>query len=187
MMQINFKKIFLIAVISSLSISALIWIIIFLIWEFREMEVKILFTALSLWFYSLLWFCCSLPYEKNRFKFFGILWIIICIISCIYSILFIWDYYTDYNNTWKIILSAIWISFSLGHISLLTLINSEKGLINTILKITIFFVLIVLFLLLILIWWDIDDSDVFIRLIWVSVILDVLGTIILPILNKVLK
>ena len=68
--MVNLRKTFLITMIISLSISALIGIIIFLFGDFGDSEVKILLTTLSIGGFSLTGLCCSVLYEKkNIFNF----------------------------------------------------------------------------------------------------------------------
>ena len=62
----DFKKIFLITMVISLSISALIGIFVFLLGDFGETDFKLLMTTLTIGGYSLTGLCCSVLYEKRK-------------------------------------------------------------------------------------------------------------------------
>ena len=79
--NVNFKKIFLISLIVSLSISALLGIIIFLVGNFDEIQVRILLTTLTVGGFSLTGLCCATLLEKKRFSAFAIMGMIILIMT----------------------------------------------------------------------------------------------------------
>lgn len=187
MEKINLKKAFLMVMIISLISSALVGIVIFLVWELGDVELKILWTAITLAVYSILGLCCLLPYERNRNRILWIIGMILCLLWAIYSIYFVWgfDFFGTSESSARMFATSLIVPFTMAHISLLSLIDYSKSLLKTVSILTIWCVSIVAFLLLILVWAELDDAlEGFIRLIGVSVILDVLWTIVLPILNK---
>ena len=69
----NYKRVFLIALIGAMVLSALVGIYIFLIGDFGDTENKILVTTLSMAVFSLLGLCSALAYDKRYFSLFSIL------------------------------------------------------------------------------------------------------------------
>jgi hypothetical protein len=184
------KKNFLMAMIISLCIGALIGIVIFLFGSFGEIEVKILGTTLIIGGYSLLGLCCSALYEKKHGNIFALLGIISALLGFIWFVGLIWSGYDfiDFDNTLELILTFIIVPVSLAQSSLILLINSDNKMGKMTVWATIFFIIILTLMLLIAVWnIDFDFGDFYFRLLGVVGILDVLGTIVSPILNKVLK
>lgn len=183
----NLKKTFLISMIISLIVSALIGIIIFLFGDFGETEAKILITTLTIGGYSLTGLCCSTLYEKKRAISLAFSGIAVSIIGFLYTVLAIWEIID--LNSWdgfKPLLIFIILAFSIAHSCLLLLIRSEKPIIKNSLFATIGFIGIVALMLILLVFEAIDEpGEFYFRLLGVFAILDVLGTIVVPILNKV--
>ncbi len=183
----NFKRTFLITMIVSLSISALIGIFIFLFGDFGETEARLLLTTLTIGGYSLTGLCCSVLYEKRKFTPLALSGMIISIIGFLYTVLVIWEAIDlDHDFTWKALIIFIVLAASTAHSCLLLLIKSEKSLVNSALSGTIIFISIVALMLIILVLNEFDNvGEFYFRLLGVFAILDVLGTIVTPILNKV--
>ncbi len=200
------KRKFLISMIISFCLSALIGIVIFLIGDFDELQQRILVTTLNLGFFSLLGICCSALYEKNK-NIISIVGLIVTVFSFLYSTCLIWDVFENirsviyqveydeyalYNNNnyildYKILVSLIMTSIVLAQASLLLLINNTKKFVNVIVKTTIFIAFVASSIIMFLIWSEMDIDNYIYRLLGVFCILDVLGTIVSPILNKVCK
>jgi len=181
----NFKKTFLITMIVSLSISALIGIFVFLFGDFGETEFKLLMTTLTIGGYSLTGLCCSVLYEKRKFTSLALSGMVISIIGFLYTVLVIWEA-IDLDDSWKALIIFIVLAASTAHACLLLLIKTEKSLVNGALSATIIFISIVALMLIILVLNEFDDvGEFYFRLLGVFAILDVLGTIVTPILNKV--
>lgn len=186
--DINFKKVFLISLIISLSISALLGIIIFLVGNFGEIQVKILLTTLTIGGFSLTGLCCATLLEKKRFSAFAIFGMVVSIFGFLFITSLIWEIidWNSFDSIWKVMIITIILAFSTAHASLLLLIKSNKTIVNVSLATTLLFLSLVALELIILtigefrlidnIWW---------RILGVFAILDVLGTIVTPILIKV--
>jgi len=173
--------------IISLSISALIGIFVFLLGDFGETEFRLLMTTLTIGGYSLTGLCCSVLYEKRKFTPLALSGMIISIIGFLYTVLVIWEA-IDFDNdfTWQALIILIVLAASTAHSCLLLLIKSEKSLVNGALSATIIFISIVALMLIILVLNEFGDvGEFYYRLLGVFAILDVLGTIVTPILNKV--
>jgi len=136
--------------------------------------------------YSLTGLCCSILYTKRKFVFLPILGIFISIVGFFYTTLVIWqEFYFNYDFTFKTLIILIILVISIAHSCLLLLINSQKILVAIILWTMIFFITIVAILLIILtVYWFEGFDEFYFRVLGSFAILDVLGTIVAPILNK---
>jgi hypothetical protein len=183
----NFKRTFLLTMIVSLSISALIGIVIFLFGDFGETEGRLLMTTLTIGGYSLTGLCCSVLFEKKRFTGLAVAGMVASFLGFLFTVLVIWEALDMESEwTWKGIFLFLIVAFSTAHISLLLLIRSDRGLVKGALAATVAFISIVAAML---IWFAFTGFDIeeefFYRLLGVFAILDVLGTIVTPILHKV--
>lgn len=185
--NVNFKKTFLITMIISLSISALIGIFIFLFGEFGETELRILLTTLTIGGYSLTGLCCSVLYERKRFTSLASTGMVVSILGFLYTLLVIWEI-LEVNDSfnWKALIIFIVLSTSIAHSSLLLLIRTEKPSVHAALSATLLFITTVAGMIIIAVLNEFDDiEELYYRVLGVFAILDVLGTIVTPILNKV--
>lgn len=186
--DINFKKIFLIILIISLSISALLGIIIFLVGDFGLIQTKILLTTLTIGGFSLTGLCCATLLNRKRFSAFAIIGMIISVLGFLFITSLIWEIidWDSSNIISRIVIIVIIIAVSTAHASLLLLIKSDKTIVNVSLSTTLLFLSLValeLIVLVINVFWDVEN--VWVRILGVFAILDVLGTIVTPILLKV--
>lgn len=182
----NFKKTFLITMIISLSISALIGIFVFLFLDFGETEARLLLSTLAIGGYSLTGLCCSVLYEKRKFIPLAIFGMIISVIGFIYTLSIIWEAIDFWNvGSWKALIILIVLAFSTAHSCLLLLIKSDKTIVNGTLSVTIIFISLVALMLIIMTLNELGLGEFSFRLLGVFAILDVLGTVVTPILNKV--
>ena len=180
----HLKRIFLITMIISLSISALIGIIMFLIGDFGKVQTRILLTTLTIGGFSLAGLCSSVLYDKERAKIFAIIGMIFSFIGFLFITMMVWEMF-DLEDSWRLGLTLILLSFTFAHVSLLLLIESDRTIVKASLWATLSFITIVALSLLLALWEIIDIEDFAVRWFGVFVILDALGTIITPIINKV--
>ena len=186
--DINFKKIFLISLIVSLSISALLGIITLLVGNFGEIQTRILLTTLTIGGFSLTGLCCATLLEKKRFSTFATLGMIASIFGFLFITSLIWEIidWSSYDNIWKVMIITIILAFSTAHASLLLLVKSDKTIVNVSLAATLLFLFLVALELIILVLGEFRNIDNMVyRVLGVFAVLDVLGTIITPILLKV--
>jgi len=183
----NFKKTFLITMIISLSISALIGIFVLLVGDFGEIELRLLLTTLTIGGYSLTGLCCSVLYEKRKFTPLAFSGMVISVIGFLFTVLVIWEAIDIGNDfTWKALLIFIILAASTAQSCLLLPIKSDKSLVNGSLSATIIFISTVALMLIILVLNEFGDvGEFYFRVLGAFAILDVLGTIVTPILNKV--
>jgi hypothetical protein len=176
----NLKRIFLWGLISSLVSSGLLGIFIFLFADLHETLIKILFTTLDIGACSLAALCCStiLDTRFRALSVFGIGVSVLCMIHLIYTI-----WWFDKDANFDILLSLVVVSASCAHICLILLTKTTTQTVMFVLGATVVFIATVGGMLLLLIWRS-EQGEFFYRLLGVFGILDVLGTIISPIMGK---
>jgi len=182
---VELKKWFLISLIVSLSVSAFIGIVLFLIGSFGDLEVKILFTTLVIGLFSLTGLCGSILFNRGRFINYSILSMCTSVIGFLLAAVSIWEI-ADIGDIWKALIILIVLSIAFAHSSLILLIDSESRMVNVLLVLTHLFIAIVSLMLIVLVIDEFDiSSELYYRLIGVFAILDVLGTIVTPIVHKI--
>lgn len=184
----NLKKTFLLTMIVSLSLSALIGILVILFGKFDEFQAKVLISTLAVGGFSLLGLCCSSIFERDKLKIFSIVGMSTCVFGLLHSILLIWG---GFESIWeseinlKILLTFLIITVSMAQASVLLLIRyknkkAQISLISTLALIGLIALIVVGLIYELIIF----DNEMFFKFLTVIVILDVLGTVITPILNK---
>lgn len=185
----SIKKPFLVVLIIALSISALIGIFIFLLGDFGDTEARILFTTLAIGAYSLTGLCCAALYEKRKSGLLAPLGMIISVAGLLYTVALIWELssFMVLDDSLKVLVILIVLAFSTAHSSLLLLITPARTLVTTLLAATILFIAIVALMLITLVFDTVNENvgEFYYRLLGVFAILDVLGTIVTPITNKI--
>jgi uncharacterized membrane protein YfcA len=184
-MDPNYKKFFLRTFIIALTISALIGIVIFLVGEFGETEMKILATTLAIGGFSITALGCSTVHDIDMFRPFSLIGMLISVFGFLFTVSAIWALFeSDHEWVAQAVFTFVILSVSTAHISLLLQIRAKTRNIKYALIATIIFISIVAAMLIKATINDFEDSDLFFRLLGVFAILDVLGTIATPILNR---
>lgn len=178
---ISIRGAFLAALIASLSVSALIAIFVFLLGDFGETEIRLLITTLTIGGYSLTGLCGSVLYDRREYIPLAFAGIMVSITGFLFTVGAIWFYDSDEVWNWVAIFAIL--AFSIAHSSLLLFARSDKNLVNYLLTATIASIVIVALMLIHLVFDDVDEF--YFRLLGVFAVLDVLGTIVTPILRKV--
>jgi hypothetical protein len=185
-MELGFdlRKVFLISLVTSLTIGSLIGIFIFLFGELGDIEVKILLTTVSVGGFSLAGLVSSVSYEKHLYKTFSLISIITAVSGFSVMILTIWEI-LSFGDVWKIALVLTIFSVALAHISISLFMKTDKPIVNAAATSTIVAISIVAGMLVYLVLSEVSGfGEFYFRLLGVFVILDVLGTIVTPILSK---
>ncbi|MBN2731112.1 MAG: hypothetical protein JXR26_01665 [Balneolaceae bacterium] len=180
------KNYFLWTLISALSAGALLGIFIFLFGEFGDLEIRLLVTTLAIGGFSLTGLCCSTIYKYDKLKTFAALGMATSVFGFIINLTGIWELW-DTDSTVRFMATFIILSISFAHISLLLLLSPAKRLIQNIQKATITTIGIVGAMLVVAVFNEFENSEFYFRILGVFAILDVLGTILMPILNKTLS
>lgn len=190
------KKFFIKTLIGSLVISALLAILVILFQFETDWSINILLTTFIVFPFSITCLCCSSIYEKPKLKTLSLIGIIINIIGCLLYIGVIWDLIEfclffceeDTNITFQTMVTLSLLSTSLAHISLLLVINSNNQAVKKAQLFTIITSIIIDLLLLDSIWLNlIEYNDLLSKLVIITIILMVLGTIITPLLHIATK
>lgn len=183
--SLSFKKIFLTTLIGALIISACIGIYIVLFGTFGDIESRILATTLAIGGFSLTGLSCASLYEKKRLTEFALIGVTISIIAFIASTLMIWEIVNwDSEAYGKTLASLIILAFSWAHASLILMINPKESLVTGIQWSTVALIGIVAIMLIGVILFKELETEMYARLIGAIAILDVLGTLVTPISNK---
>jgi len=179
------KKIILKTLISTFVISAILGIAIIVLDLWNKLTINVLLSTIVIFGFSIPGLCCSTSYEKVKNKTISTIGMTICSITCIYLLLLVWDI-LDFNFfgiwNWRFIFSGILLSLSFGHICLLQLVDSENKSVINLKKCTIGLSIVMDVLLLSIFLCDIEVSG---KLLSVIDILILLGTIVLPLMNKI--
>lgn len=181
----NYKKIFLISLIIALCIGALIGIFVFLFGELGELEARLLVTTASIGGFSLTGLCCS---ADPALKLAGVripqLGRIASVLGFLIAFVTIWEI-IDPDYTWQLLIAMIVIAITMAHLSLISLLKPKVGYVETIRKVTILFILLTALCILFFVVIEFEGASFLYRLLGIFAILNVLGTISLPILNLV--
>lgn len=175
--------------VASFTISAIIAILIILFGSIDIIEAKILATTLIIFIYSIPGLSISSLYDKEKYKKVAIIGLITLLLACIHLLGSLWGIlglnFFD-SEQWPIFATFNILGFSIGHLSLILMIQNNNEIVKTFKNLTIIFALIFDSMLIIPIWTDaISLEGFYFRLMWVVFILEALGSIITPIMNKI--
>jgi len=178
---VDLKKIFLVATLASLVVSAGIGIVIFLVGVVGETQSKLLLTALAVAGFSLTGWA-SVARDTSWW-----LWPLqplgaaASVVGLVVVTLSIWELIGKEDQVWQLIATLSLVAFSLGHLSLLSAFRPANLLVRASWLAAMAAVLAVAVVLLNGIWGPIhpDNRDAFVRILGIVVILDVLGSLIL--------
>lgn len=183
MIDIDLKKFFLRTLIAALCVSALIGIVVFLIGDFGETELRLLLTTLATGGFSLTGLCCATIQDREDLRSYSLLGVAASALGFLVTLCVIWEI-IDAEKIWKLMAVLIIVAVALAHVSLLLLIKPKKQIVKNILLATICCVAILAVMLIVSTLIDFDLPEFYFRLLGVVAILDVLGTIATPVVNR---
>lgn len=184
------RRVAIITIIVSLSITALIGIFTLLTGSLDEVKVKVMLTTLVVGILSVL-SLCDLAVAGRRFQWAGYLGILAGIVAMVISLILIWAEFGSKSP--ELLWKTFWIveiaAVSLAHTNLLLLLGERRRPVVRIgLWITIGLIALLALLLYLLILTDGDiGTDAYDRVVGTVAILDVLGTIVVPVVSKFLR
>jgi len=181
----SFRSLFIKLLVGSLVIGSAISIFIFLFGEFGDTESKILGSIASLGFFSLLGLCSSIIYEGGKGRRLSEIGMITAAAAFALSMVAIWDMF-DMDYLGKPMIIAIVIAVAIAHAALLLRLNPQNDLVQKIRRATLVCVAILATLIILGVVFEFFDTNGYWRVIGVVAILDVLGTILVPILHHTL-
>ncbi len=178
-------RLFVIILIGSLIIGSIVSIGIFLFGEFGSTESRILGSIASLGFFSLAGLCSSTVADIERYRKVSIAGAISSIVAFQLVIGAIWEL-MEMDWFGKPIVVSIILAIALAHIALLLWIKPRSSLVSRIRSWTVISIVVLTLLLVIGVIAESFEFDFFIRMVGVVAILDVLGTVLVPILHYTL-
>lgn len=191
----GFRRIAIVFIIVSLTIAALFGIVTLLTGEFGELQGKILLTTLLLAGFSIT-ALCHLAVVGRTLRIVGFIGIAVSGLAFITGAILIWRSWENWSDVWELTLKTFAVfaiaAASLAHANLLLLLGERR---NQIVRIGLWVTLGLIALLAVLIILPIvtdgdipgDNGEPYWRALGVVAILDVLGTIVLPVVGRVTR
>jgi hypothetical protein len=180
------RRYFITAIITSLVTGALIGILVILVGSFGEIQARILLTTLAIGVFSI----TSLANLRNlesvhrSYNRFAVLSILFSLLAMLFTLSLIWI--SVEHTPWKPTLVFFVLAISTAHASLLLPSRSRSTLLDVAVTSTLSCIAFVAgFLIYLIIAENAGLGDFFYRLLGVFAILDVLGTIVTPIIAKI--
>lgn len=183
------KRYFLIVMVASLAVSALMGILAILVGNFGETEFKILLTTLVFGLFSIAGLANLRNLESTRagYRSFAWLGIAFSVAALALSVFVIWGSQTELVVKWMLTFGVL--SLASAHASLLLpSINDVAAIVSGVALATLISITFVVILVLYFIFAadKMLETELYFRLLGVVAILDVFGTITVPILSKVM-
>jgi hypothetical protein len=182
------RRVAVICIIVSLSLTALIGIATLLGGAFGDVQGRIMMTTLIIGAFSVL-ALADLAVAGRRFEWFGYVGILAAVAGLIIGLFFIWNLVDSGAGWWKTFGVVSVLAASLAHANLLLLLGERRRpVVRTGLWITIALIGVLAGMIVGLIVTDGDVSgDGYYRLLGTVAILDVLGTIVVPVVSRFLR
>lgn len=180
----DLRRLFLYLLIASIGLSAVIGIGVILFGNFGEIEVRVLFTTLTVTVTSILGLACGAYFESGRGKYLPLTGIGLSIVSALMCFLIIWNVLDDNKVFIKSFLTATLVAAACSHLSLLSLARLDRRFAWTRIA-AVVCVLLLCAILLYILWFEPrGDSDIIYRILGVLGILVASITVLTPILHK---
>ena len=186
--KVHLKNLFVVAIVGALVLSAIIGIIVILKGSFDATDGRILLTTLVAGIFSVtsLANLRSSSSGKDAFRYFSWLSIFLSITAVVLVVVLIWQ--TNLSGaSWKPAMIFSILAIATAHISLLLPLEEKKQATRSLVFTTVGFIAIVAAMLIYLVVSGANDSDFYFRVLGVFAILDVLGTIISPVVAKLTR
>lgn len=191
----GFRRTAIVFIIVSLTIAALFGIVTLLTGTFGELQSKVLLTTLLLAAFSIT-ALCHLAVVGRTLRIVGYAGIIVSGFAFIAGVVLIWQDWSRWDATWEATMKGFGVlsvlALSLAHTNLLLILEERRNRAVRIgLWATIALIGLVALFIIIPIVTDGrvpgDYGDVYWRVFGVFAILDVLGTIVLPVIGRVTR
>jgi hypothetical protein len=183
----RFTRALLIALIVSLSASAVLAVWAVLVGDFGDLEVRILFTTLAFGLFSLAGLGAALRFDRHRFVAVGVGGVAASALALVMSLVAIWGEELWDNETFvRLLGTSIVLAVSFGYVSLMLLVRPRHAGVSLALAATVGLATLIAAILIWMIWGDFGPESGMFRLLVSLGILATLGTLVTPILNRVL-
>ncbi|HUR97278.1 MAG TPA: hypothetical protein VMZ26_04340 [Pyrinomonadaceae bacterium] len=180
----NHKRLFLYMLIASVGVSALIGIGVTLFGDFGDIEVRVLFTTLTVTVTSIFGLACGAFLESGRGKYLPLAGIAFSIVSALMCFLVIWNVFDDSEIFIKSFLTTTLLAAGCSHLCLLSLAQLDQKFAWTRIAAAVCIALIIAIFLYILWLEPIGGSDLIYRTLGVLGILLASITVVTPLLHK---
>jgi hypothetical protein len=179
--QISVKKLFLYALIGSVSVSALLGILAILIGDFGEFEVRVLLTSLTISGASLCGLSCGAALEANRARELSLAGIGLSVLAALLIIGGIWTE-PESEVYWKTAATIAIFAASCSHMALLLLarLAPQYAWAPQLAFVAVFGVALILTWM---IWGEIE-ADMPFRLLGVAAIVDAAISLMIPVFHR---
>jgi len=183
------RRVAIIVIIVSLSVTALIGIITLLSASFGELQVRVMLSTLVIGAFSII-ALCDLAIVGLRFRWSGLIGLALAVVALILTLVLIWwvSGAAPPEGLWKTtaILGLLAVSFAHANL-LLQLGDRQRSVVRVGLWVTLGLIALLAILVIVLIVNQDVGSDGYARLLGTVAILDVLGTIVVPVLGAFLR
>lgn len=182
------RRVAVICIIVSLSITALIGIATLLGGDFGDVQGKIMMTTLVIGTFSVL-ALADLAVAGRRFEWSGYVGILAAFVGLVMGLYLVWTELRPGEVFWKIFGITAVVAGSLAHANLLLLLGERRRpVVRTSLWITVGLIAVLAGMIIALVITDGDISgDAYFRVMGTVAILDVLGTIVVPVVSRFLR
>lgn len=184
MKNFDLRKGFLILLIGSVAVSALIGIGVLLLGNFGQIEVRVLMSTMVITIVSVLGLACGAYIEIRGGKELPYAGILFSVIAGLMSFFIIWNVLDEDETFIKIFLTATLLAAACSHLSLLALARLDRRFSWTRVSAVICVALLCAILLFILWFEPTGDSDLIYRILGVLGILLAAITVVTPVLHK---
>lgn len=177
------KKIGWLSFVVALCAIAVLAIYILLGGDSSDLQFTILFTALAAGGYSLTFLAALALYEKERYRLFAALSMAISLLGFVVTVAVIWQ--LELIGYWRNVIVFAALAVATAHISLLLPFESRHPAVDTPILLTIVAIVSTATMVIGLTVAEFGFDESMFRLLGVFLILDVLGTIVVPLLRKI--
>jgi hypothetical protein len=182
--QVEFRRLFLYLLIVSIAASAIMGIGVLLLGSFGDIEIRVLFTTLTVTVTSIFGLACGAFLETHRGRFLPLAGIVLSIVSAVMCFLIIWDVLDDSEIFIKSFLSSTMLAAGCSHLSLVSLARLDRRFAWT-RPLAAVCVTLLIALLLYILWMEPSgDSDFVYRALGVLSIILASVTVITPVLHR---
>jgi hypothetical protein len=179
----SMKRVFLQAIIATLAVAALVGIYVFLFGTFGKTEGKILFTTLTICYFSVTSLACSAAFEKNRYPFMSIPGLVLGLLGLAFFIPGIWAEWFEIEAVGKAMAIVGVLSFSFAQACLLSLAPLQRRL-AWVLYAAVATILALAVIISAMIIFEPHDGEWAMRVLGVVAILDGCFSLCVPILHR---
>ncbi len=180
------KRFLLVVLILSLVVAALVGAAIFILGSAGDLEARVLLTVLLLGFFSLTGLCAALRFERGL-AWLGWIGILASLAGLAYSELLVWEAVpVEGFDELKPALSLGVTSAAVAYASLVLLARGPYRSVNAVAWLTVALVLAIAGALVALIVTELEPPDNAERALGAAAVLTVLGTMLAPLLRKLI-